>query len=83
MQRKMMTSYSSVTFRDQHGNVIRHSEGEHEHPVPLKDDPEVFAAFKAAIIAGEHIFDIAQRFQTDLCLVLHWKNELLKPMNDT
>lgn len=83
MQRKMMTSYGSVTFRDQHGNVINHWEGEERHPVPLKDDPEVFAAFKAAILAGEHIFDIAQRFQTDLCIVLYWKRKFLPPMNDT
>lgn len=77
MKRKTMLSHGAVTTYDREGNVLSHWEGEQDIYVPLQRDPEVFEAFKAAIYAGENIIEIALRFDTDHCTVLHWKKRLV------
>jgi len=76
MQRQTMMRQGAVTTYDRDGNVLSHSEGETEMPVPLHRDPEVFRELRQALRADENVLAIAERFDSDHCTVLYWKRRL-------
>lgn len=76
MKRKTVKVLTCVIKRDLQGNVVSESYRIDRWPVPIDQEPELYAELKAALEAGEHVYDIAERFEMDPCTVRFWRRQL-------